>query len=113
MRCGVDEIGGFVASAAMRNGREIGGIGFEEKSRESYRGQSFAKAGVLECDDAVDSEIEVGDFTDGFNIGNGATEAMHHPTQARNAADYFERLRESLTTVDDHGKVKIHSPAEL
>src|SRR6218665_29472 len=44
------KVGGFIALAAMRRGRQIGGVGFQDEGIKGNAGQRFVQSAVLKSE---------------------------------------------------------------
>lgn len=100
---GVADVGGLVGFASEGNGREVGGIGFEEDAVFGDAGGDVEEVGaVFEGDDAGEGDVEA--LFDGlFGELRGAGEAVDDAGGAVFFADEAHGVFVGVAAMDDDG----------
>ena len=99
---GVGDVGGFAAFAAMGDGSEEGGVGFEHEAVEGGGANGFADGGgVFEGGDAGEAD-EVSECSDLALFGGGADEAVEDGAEFSGVGtEDFEGVGKGIALVDD------------
>lgn len=111
---GVSDVGGFAAFAAVGDGGEEGGVGFEHEAAERGGADGFADGGgVFEGGDAGETD-EVAEGGDLALFGRCADEAMEDGAEfAGVGAEDFEGVGKGVALVDDDVELFFGGEVEL
>ena len=108
----VGDEGALVALAAVRDGREVGGVGLQQQAVESDDWQQLWHGALLESDHAVHAEIEITALANTLNVGWCSRKAVEDARRYRavQVVDDVEDIVKSLVAVHDERHSQLVAP---
>ena len=112
--CDNGDVGTLVALAAMGDGRQVGGIGFEQDAVERHGTRHVGEGGVLVCDDSADADVEA--HLNGAVCFLYTTAEAVHDTAVLWAVEVAQKAEEfvvRLTDMQAYGQPQLFGPEYL